>query len=526
MKLPIKKISFLFVILSSFFLNPLFISAQESSQTSSELPENFLLRDSFFLSPNQKIQFNTYESNGFLLIKESRPELNSDYAVITGFDGPILETRALRDVKTIDQANELLKRSVKIVNYEGVTIKEIPLMTRDNVEVSNYWIGQRSFSSLELAQASVVSTKTAVETNGGNFSRAIELIEEFSPEEPQAQTAEEIKANYQREEEIAIKMMDWLDIGEKAWGPFHTPGAVSGEPLLWQSFGDTSFRFTNLEADEYYAQTGFWTNRFVVKGLRGPGDTTFDPYVEVTPSLETNGVNYKSNLILVGGVQWYPLIRNATLQNSMPLGLPLTDFIRNYRLFAQYMIRENIKDEILGSKNHDVRAGVDIFHEWGLGLDPIGIKPERTKLIQYIRDYIWGEYFGTYHWEKTNFSSIKNYNSFLMNTSLILGYDGPTIPLPRNPWNDHLTLMPYMKFEHVSNANHSLHYQNQYLVSAGLRVMPFRAYQYAENEWLFKTKLYFEYVGIGGAIWPSANTPIDTPNRDIRFGVNVSHKRY
>ncbi|MBI4388463.1 MAG: hypothetical protein HY582_05420, partial [Candidatus Omnitrophica bacterium] len=371
-----------------------------------------------------------------------------------------------------------------------------------------------------------VSTKTAIEGNGGDFKRAIDLIDEFAPAEPKAETPQEAKARFEREEDFAIKVMDWLDVGEKLYGPFHTRDSPWGERILWQSFGESSFRFTNLERDEYLAQVGYWTNRLVLKGIWGPWGTTFDPYVEVTPTLESNGPDYKSNLQLIGGIEWYPFIRSATLQNYRPWGIPLLNFARNYRLFAQYMERENIKDEITGSKSTDFRAGVDIFYEWGLDLPTLGNHPIRKRISDYVHDFIWGEYYGTYHFEHTNFSSIKNYSSFILNSSIVLGVDWPTIPLPPNPVNDSLHFMPYVRFEHVSNPNHPLHYQNQYFTAAGLRLMPFRSYQFSENEWLFKTKIFFEYVGIGGVIWPSANTPVDTSNRDLRFGINISYKRY
>ncbi len=507
-------------------------SAQPTAPSSSSPPApqepeiNFLLRDQFFFSPDLKLKFNTYETDGFLFLKESRSDLNSEYSIITGFDNNLLETQALKDVKTVEEAKALIKRSAKLTTYMDVSIKTLSLPLPDGAVSEQFWVGQKSFPSMEKAKASIVAMKTAIETNGGNFDRALALIDEFAPAEPKEKTPEEIKADFKREEDFAIKVMDWLDVGEKLYGPFHARLSPYGEPILWQSFGETSFRFSNLEKDEYYSQVFYWTNRLVLKGIWGPWGTTFDPFVEATPALESNGIDYKSNLQLTAGIEWYPLIRSAALQNFRLGGIPLSNFIRNYRIFAQYMLRENLKNEITGSKSHDFRTGIDIFYEWGLDLELLGQKPYKRRFIDYVHDYVWGEYFGTYHYEHTNFSGIRAYDSFLMNSSLILGLDWPSIPLPANPVNDHLYVMPYMRFEHVSNANHPLHYQNQYFVAAGVRMMPFRSFQFSNNEWLFKTKLFFEYVGVGGIAWPSANTPPDTPDRDLRFGVAFSYKRF
>ncbi len=171
-------------------------------------------------------------------------------------------------------------------------------------------------------------------------------------------------------------------------------------------------------------------------------------------------------------------------------------------------------------------AGVDIFYDFGLKLPDFGYKPSRTGFADYLYDFVWGEYFATYHWEQTNLSGIKTYQSWVLNSSVTLGVKWPTIPLPLNPVNNELVFMPYLRFEHVTNPNRSLYYQNLMHVAVGVRWMPFRSYQFSENEWLFKTKLFFEYIGIPSAIRYSANTPPDTPGRDLRFGVNISYKRF
>jgi hypothetical protein len=145
----------------------------------------------------------------------------------------------------------------------------------------------------------------------------------------------------------------------------------------------------------------------------------------------------------------------------------------------------------------------------------------------YIRQYVWGEYFGNYYVSKTNFSSEKSFNAFIANSTVTLGIKLPGIPLPHNYINDELVFMPYMRFEHVNNASFSFWYQNQYFVAAGLRIMPFRAYRWKENEWLSKTAIFGEFVGVGGTqrVKQDGNPPL-VPTYDLRFGVKFSSRRF
>ena len=87
--------------------------------------------------------------------------------------------------------------------------------------------------------------------------------------------------------------------------------------------------------------------------------------------------------------------------------------------------------------------------------------------------------------------------------------------------------MPYVRLEHITVPRRSdLSFDNRIFVAAGIRWMPFRSYQFEHNEWLFKTKLFAEYVGVGGVHHPGGAHPADVPNRDWRAGINVSFKMY
>ena len=203
------------------------------------------------------------------------------------------------------------------------------------------------------------------------------------------------------------------------------------------------------------------------------------------------------------------------------------EWIKNYRFYVMYGDRKPLKDPSPGDADSDLIAGVQMFYEWGVELPPLDA-PEPKAFSDFVERYVWGEYFGDYRYEKTNFSSEKAYNGILANSSLILGVKLPGIPLPENPIHEELMLMPYVRFEHINSDTHSFPYQNHFFLAAGCRWMPFRSYRYKENEWLSKTKVFVEYVGIGKVEHTKGDNP-ETSNsirQDLRFGVAFSSRRY
>ncbi len=517
------------LVLLLIFLSAPFGFAQESAQ---EPQINFLFRDAFYAPPSVKLKYDIYESGGFLLIRDKKRGGNSEFAIITNFDDPIIESRVLKNVRSIDAANAFLEKNTRKIIFERIPIREVPLVLKDGTPTAHYWVGQRAFRSLDQAKAKIIEVKMAIETGGGNFDRSIELISEFFPEEP-APTPAQAHANYLAEEELAIKIIDWLDIGEpNHYGPLglvpgHLLGVAQGESLLWQAFGETSFRWTNLDRGGFNDEVGYVTNRVVLKGIRFIGEATIDPYVEVTTGLESSGANFPKHLDLVAGLEWRPFGRMEFFENFNFQGLYLLKFFRNYRFYAQYLERKNVSDEILGSPDTDFWAGTDVFYEWGVDLPLPWVVPNRTSLVDYINDYVWGEYYGNYNWRKSNFSTVDDYHAWVFNSSLTLGIKWPSIKLPSNPINPELLFMPYFRLEHITVPRRTdLPFDNRIFVAAGIRWMPFRSYQFEHNEWLFKTKLFAEYVGIGGVGHPGPTHNADVPDRDFRAGINVSFKRY
>ncbi len=512
-----KTIVLAFFVFFSLSLSPRFLLAADTQEPS----VNYIFRDSFYLPPVVKLKYDIYETNGFLLVRDHKRGFGSEFSVVTDFQNPMLESRILKNIRTIEDVNAFLEKNSRKIFFERVPIKELPLIQKDGTLAPRFWVGQKAFESLVQAKKEIAETKSVIEAGGGNFDRALELVTEFFAEEAPAPTPAEVRANYLAEEDLAMKMMDWLDVGEELYGPF--TGTAWSERIMWQSFGETTFRTTNLDRGGFDAQVGYWTNRIVFKGIRVLGEPTLDPYVEVTTALESNGKDFPSHLDLIAGLEYRPFGRSAFFYNFDLGGLPLLRFARNYRLFVQYMERKNLKDEITGSPDTDLWAGVDVFYEWGLDLDPAWARPVRHRLTDWIYDYSWGEYYGTYRWEKTDFSTVDSFNAWVFNSSVIFGIKVPIMRLPPNPINDELELMPYLRLEHVTNPRRvNLDFQNRAFLAAGVRWMPFRSYQFENNEWLFKTKFFAEYVA--AVVYPGASSP-GVPNRDWRIGINVSYKR-
>ncbi len=84
-----------------------------------------------------------------------------------------------------------------------------------------------------------------------------------------------------------------------------------------------------------------------------------------------------------------------------------------------------------------------------------------------------------------------------------------------------------MRIEHVNSSQFSFPYQNRLFVGAGVRWMPFATYKYKDNEWLGKTKVFVEYLGVGDAYYLKNHGEVpNSVNYDFRVGVAFSEKRY
>jgi hypothetical protein len=482
-----------------------------------------LFAEQFFAPAPQKLDHKMSQVRGFPVLKNHSREQNSEFSVVTDFGGGAVKSRHLSGLKDMKSVDDYIKKNLKSATFEGVEIRQLPVPNVKGQATELYWVGDRAFVSSEEAMTAIIASKTNVELQGGNFAESVRSAPIYVPE---IEKPIEVKtpAQFKKEEELILRFTDQLGIGEKMYGVLQ--GTPCGTPITWQSFGETSWRMTNLAANHFDTQVGYWTNRLVFSGIRFPLHN-IDPFIEETVSLQSDSSAYASNLQVFAGLEWRPLARNPWLLNFQPFGgIPILEWMRNYRFYIKYGNLYNIKGDIQNSRDSDLIWGVQCYYEWGTELPPLDeAKPE--VFSDYIRQYVWGEYFGNYYVSKTGFSSEKSFNAFIANSTITLGVKLPGIPLPHNYINDELVFMPYMRFEHVNNAQFSFWYQNQYYMAAGIRVMPFRTYRWKENEWLSKTAIFVEYDGIGGAQRVKQNEqPALVPNYDFRVGVKFSSRRF
>ena len=508
-------------VFAGFLFTSVPLLAQDSAP--SEHPANFLFRDKFFLSSSQKVRYKTVSADGLLLLEQPAPEWNSTVALVSDFAPQALRTRTLKDIPSVDKAKEWIHTQKKELSYEGIPIVGLPFPAAEGRTEQRYWVGDKSFASFEEATREIAMIQSLIRAEGGDFSRAVALAKE-SKEPEMALPAEEVKtkAQFEREEEIAFRWIDQMEIGEKLFGPFQ--GDTAGEPILYQSFGEGSFRTSNLAQPRWNSWVGFWTNRLVFKGIHFPLNT-LDPYVEVTGALEGTGNDGGSQLDTSVGFEWRPLARSSWLENYRPWGLPLLKFAKNYRFFMQYFNRRNLKDEIANISDEDFRVGFSIFYEWGIDL-PSADQGRDTGFIGFLTNYVWGEYFGEYAFRHTNFTTEEKFNAWILDSSIILGVKTPPLRLPSNPVNDELSVMPYFRFGLTANTELSNPFDNKYFVAVGVRWMPFRNYRYVNNEWLFKTKFFAEYLGIGNIQCLKQDHGCALTDDDWRIGVSFSLRRF
>ena len=485
-------------------------------------PQPNLFAEAFYMKPDDRLALGIFDVKGFSFVERQNRELNSRYAAVTDFAPGIVKSRTVPNIKDLNGLRKWVKDNAKSALFKNVEIRRLTFKAPSGSDENVYWVGQQSYLSADDAKSRIEGIRNLVESRGESFPTMVQQAQIYVPlEEPEPD--EVPRAQFEKEESLMLKYLDQLDIGEKAFGPFQGEGA--GEPIIWQSFGETTWRNTNFSDHNFNNQVGFWTNRLVFKGIRFPWDT-INAYVEETTTMEAVSDDSKSFMKLFAGLEWRPLARNPWVQNFRPWSLPLLDFVRNYRFYVQYGDRKNIKDEILNSASHDLIWGVQIFYEWGIDLPAAGEGLPVT-VPDYVREYVWGEYFGDYRFEMTNFGAEDDFDAFIFNSAVLLGVRLPGIPLPPNPINDEFVLMPYLKFEHVNNTDFSFPFQNRYFMGAGVRWMPFRNYRFKENEWLSKTKVFFEYDGIGKA--QNAKQDGEAPHAvryDFRVGVNFSSRRF
>lgn len=488
-------------------------------------PQVNVFAQSFYAAPSKKSETIATDVQGFTVMHTPSRKMGAEFAVVTDFGGEVVKTRYLKGLATIEDVNDYIQNNLETSEESGVEIRKLALPQGGP---TLYWVGDKAYSTAQEASEAVVHVRDQVANTGGDFNQMVSDAQtpvEVEQGEYVTQFDRAYISNQKKEEDLMLKWADQMDLGEEIWGPLH--GDPAGEQIVWQSFGETSYRSTNLEDNKFNSQIGYWTNRIVFKGIRFPMNT-IDPFLEETLAMEAVPEDYKSHITYFAGLEWRPLARNQWLTNFRPLGnIKLLEFIRNYRGYIKYGSRYNIKDPIQ-AHDWDWLAGVQVFYEFGVELPDLQ-KPAPENFPEYLQEFVWGEYFADYYYQRTAFGTDKNDRSFVMGDSLILGFKLPGIPLPDNPINPEIALWPYMRFEHSWNDGHDFHYQNQYFISAGIRWMPFRTWRHKENEWLSKVKVFGEWLAVGKVQY--AKTDVDEANEqfirnDLRFGVSFASRRY
>ena len=128
-------------VLSTFsiiaFLAPI-LFAQQNSSSVPEPPINYLFRDSYYASPQVKLSYDVYEVEGLLLVEESKRLWHSGFSIVTGFNGPVLESRTLKNIRTVDEARSFLEKNSRKIFFERIPIKEVPLVQKDGALAPRY----------------------------------------------------------------------------------------------------------------------------------------------------------------------------------------------------------------------------------------------------------------------------------------------------------------------------------------------------------------------------------------------------
>lgn len=489
------------------------------------IPKPNLFAKTFFAAPSKKSESIVTDVQGFSVVHTPSRKMDAEYAVITDFGGEVVKTRYLKGLMTIDDVIDYVQKNLETAEDGNVEIRKLKFPGEGGQTL--FWVGDKAFADLNQAKNWIAQSRQQVAAIGGNFDEMVS--EAQAPIEVEGEYVTQFDQGYvsnqKKEEDLILKWADQMDLGENLFGPFQ--GDPAGEPISWQSFGETSWRKTNLEDNKYNSQLGYWTNRVAFRGIRFPLNT-IDPYLETTTVMEAVPEDFKSYADFFAGVEWRPLARNHWLDNYRPIGnIKILEFMRNYRFYFRYGDRKNIKDEIQ-ARDWDYQTGVQVFYEFGVEL-PDMKKPAPENFPEYLEEYVWGEYFADYHWARTDFSTDKNSRAITMGDSLILGLKMPGIPLPDNPINNEIKLMPYIHLNHTWNDNHSFSFQNYYYVGAGVRWMPFNTWRHKENEWLSKIKVFGEWIAIGKTQYVKTDSSENADNlvrNDLRFGVSFASRRY
>src|SRR5574341_793270 len=90
----------------------------------------------FTLSPSVQHKLGLESYQGFLLVEDLQESWNSNYAIVSNYDGGILESQILMGVNNLEEAKSLIDQNLSTHSYKGVDIRELKLRLPENKTIS------------------------------------------------------------------------------------------------------------------------------------------------------------------------------------------------------------------------------------------------------------------------------------------------------------------------------------------------------------------------------------------------------
>lgn len=456
-------------------------------------------QDVFTVSPvlQNRLQMETHR--GFLLLENPEEDWQSNYAVVSNFDGDILESQVIPGAQSLESAAAFIDQNLVRHDYKGVEIRELVIPLSDAGKTSLFWVGHRAYASEAEARSCIDGAVAR-----GVSEQALAAQAAGEPvAEPPAPAEEEAPAGPPSEYPLQI---------DQKIQNVEIPGTslvTEKDRFYYQVFGEFSYRRTNFdfprldETDYFDTVLGFATHRFVMKGIRlYDGGPSLDPFAGATFSLASRDEPFDNKLELFIGLEYRPLEGLDFLKKN-----PYLEWLQRLDLFTQYLDISAFKGNFTGP-TYDWFNGVSLYKDWGWG-QPFD-EQEHTK----IADYLWGELFTQGGWRQTSYTR----DDFEQFGFEIAGWFGVKFP-----WiGDIPPLMPYGKLEFTSNEENDF-FRNRFLYFGGVRYMPFHTRRFLPFEWLYGLKLFAE---VGKAEYYDEKPPDDRPDWDFRAGIKIDLNRF
>ncbi|MCI4626639.1 MAG: hypothetical protein L3V56_11845 [Candidatus Magnetoovum sp. WYHC-5] len=254
------------------------------------------------------------------------------------------------------------------------------------------------------------------------------------------------------------------------------------------TYGDFAYRKTNFSKNDYKNISGWAEVKIVLKNT-----LKLNPYIKLTPSYSGTENSWESVFVYGGGLEYRPFEDVGSLNDVK------FEWIKSFRLYAEYLTLGHMKDE--GDQyKHDMRAGIDIWKEWGASNRNSGL--------------IYGELYSDLSWRKTNFS----FEKYKTHSFTIVGKIGvKTIDITKQ-----LPLILYAIGE-LSTTGKGSFWENNVKTGLGVRVIPIIKKPFNINSDII-LRVYAE--GLRVVEYLKDEQLPNTPDYDLRAGINFSISRH